>query len=110
MKYRSSNNRVPELLDELVCEGCSNSYCFIKTFVESLNPKPFVLIQLKCIEYFKWEESEKKGFDIGWEEACMRWAIDGYASCFNHVFDEELTAKDNYRLTMEKVKNLKDKN
>jgi hypothetical protein len=109
MKDKYSEKRFPELLNELACEGCSN-YCFLKIFIESLHPESFVLIQLKCIEFFKWEESERERKDIGWNEAGMRWAINGYACCFREVFNEDLTPKENYLLTIEKVKKIKEKN
>jgi len=104
MKNAYTKKRFPEMINELACNDCSNHYCFLKMFVETLHPEPIVLIQLKCIEYFKWEESEREGKDIGWNEAGMRWATNGYASCFRHVFNEELSSKENYRLTLECLK------
>jgi len=109
MKDKYTKKQFPQLLNELACEGCSK-YCFLKLFVESLHPEAFVLIQLKCIEFFKWEESEREGEDIGWNEAGMRWAMNGYACCFREIFNEELTPKENYILTIEKVKKIKEKN
>ena len=107
MKNKYSKKRFPALMDELACESCNSGYCFLKTFVESLHPEPFVLIQLKCIEFFKWEESERKGYDVGWNDAGMIWATSGYAGSFRAVFNEELSPKENYLLTLEHMKNLK---
>jgi hypothetical protein len=100
MQDKYSKNRFHDLVEDLACVDCKERYCFLKTFIESLHPEPFVLIQLKCIEFFKWEESERDGFDIGWNEAGMRWAMNGYACCFREVFNENLTAKENYLLTL----------
>jgi len=107
MKDKYSNKCFPKLINELTCDHCNNNYCFIKVFLELLHPEPIVLVQLKCIEFFKWEQSEKVGYDIGWEEAGLRWAMDGYASAFRDVFNDSLSVKDNYRLTMEKYKTYK---
>jgi hypothetical protein len=101
-----SEKRFRELIDELVDENCCCDYCFLKQFVASLHPEPFVLVQLKCIEMFKWEESSKVGEDIGWNEAGMRWANEGYALSFRAVFDADLPIKDIYKKTLENNKKI----
>jgi len=98
-----SEKRFKQLINELIDDHCSCDYCFLKTFIESLHPEPFVLVQLKCIEMFKWDESKVAGQDIGWNEAGMRWATNGYAAAFREVFDCELSIRDNYKLTIEKM-------
>jgi hypothetical protein len=100
----TSKKRYGELLNELSEEQCSCKYCFLKTFLESLHPDPYVLVQLKCIEKLKWERSEMNGQDIGWNEAGMLWVEEGWAKVFREVFDADLSIKENYRLTKEKIR------
>jgi hypothetical protein len=95
-----SKKHFNELINELVCETCTSKYCFVKVFLESLHPEPVILFQLKCIEKFKWEESERKGEDIGWNEAGILWAEQGYAKAFREEFDEDLSINEVYKRTM----------
>jgi len=101
-KYTKKKFR--ELLEELVDDNCHCDYCFFKKFLETLHPEPVVLIQLKCIEKFKWERSEELGRELDWNEAGIRWAKEGWAKAFRKVFDEDLTIKEIYELTKQKVK------
>lgn len=105
MSKSISHQRFEQILDELVCEYCPNEYCFLKKFVGSLHPEPIVLVQLKCLEKFKWEESRRENNDIGWNEAGMRWATQGYAAAFRKVFDEELSVRAIYERTLAEVQN-----
>jgi hypothetical protein len=100
---RYTKRRYVELLDELVDEKCKCEYCFLKRFLESLHPEPRILFQLKCIEKFKWEKSEAEKRDIGWNEAGMLWANEGWAKAFNKVYDEDLSISEVYELTKKKM-------
>lgn len=71
---------------------CQN-YCLFKLFFEIVEYDQRVLVQLKCIEMFKWRESEKDGKDIGHEEAMMRWVTKGYAKKFAEAYSEEKDIK-----------------
>jgi hypothetical protein len=95
-----SEERFKEILDEVSSESCEGEYCFFRRFLESMHPDPRVLLQFKCIEIFKWSESEKEGEDIGWNEAGLRWATYGYAASFREVFDPSLTPSEIYHLTL----------
>lgn len=94
-----------KLIDELLCADCKDEYCFLKVLLESLHIDGRVLIQLKCIEKFKYEESEKEGFDIGWNEAGMRWADLGYAEAFRNNYQEDLSFIKIYNLSTKRVDN-----
>jgi hypothetical protein len=98
-----SKKRFHDLIEELVCEHCEQRYCFLKKLVESLHPDPRLLVQLKCIEKLKFEESDHEGKDIGWNEAGIRWSDQGYAKAFQKEFDEELTVKEVYERTMARM-------
>ena len=91
------------LLSELTCDHCHEDYCFLKKFMESLHPEPRVLIQLKCIEKLKWERSKLEDRDIGWNEAGLLWALEGWAKQFEKVFDETLSIAMIYKKTKEYI-------
>jgi len=79
---------------------CKN-YCLFKLFFETVEYDQKYLVQLKCIEIFKWEESEREGKDIGNEEAMIRWVQNGYAKRFSEEYNEERDIQEIYDLTME---------
>lgn len=88
------------LLDEL--DDGNHKYSLFRTYVESLKPEPRILVQMKCIEKFKWEISEEAGREIDWTEATLRWVEDGYAKAFAKAYDEKLPCCcDTYRRTLE---------
>ena len=84
------------LIHELCPPNC-DGYCFFKLYFEMAHFDERTLIQMKCLEIFKYEESEKSKKDIGWDVAIQLWMERGYAKKFSDVFDENLTAKENYK-------------
>lgn len=95
----SINKKIEKLIDQLGCEGCK--YCFWKQFAKSVSLNPYNIVQLKCIEKFKWEESEKEKKDIGWNEAGFRWIEKGYAEKFEKCFNENKSFKKIYQEIVE---------
>jgi len=78
-----------ELLDE-ICDTCSkDNYCLLKDLcsLSSLIDERFV-VQMKCIEIFKYEESKHQDRNIEWNEATMMWAEQGYAEHFANIYDK----------------------
>lgn len=89
MKRENLNKeKYQELLEDLCCEYCEpKRYCILKEFLVSLHPSPRVLLQLKCIDKFKFEESKNEEKDIGWTEAFKRWIDKGHAKNFAELYD-----------------------
>ena len=93
--------------DQLVdscADGCENRYCFFKTLLHEIHSSPRVLCQIKCLEILKFEKSEKAGKDIGWGQAGETWVKDGYAAAFFEVYDAEKTLRQNYKATLDYLK------
>lgn len=86
-----------KILNQLCCEKCCD-YCFIKEVLLSIKPSVDVLMQIKCIEKFKWEESERLNYDIGWNKAGMMWVDKGYASKFRSKYKEGIDFQELYTL------------
>ena len=87
-------------------EACSchaEKYCLLKEIIVCSHDSPRFLVQLKCVEKFKYEESQRRGKDIGWDEAHLEWVSLGYAKKFADLYDEDLTAVELYK----KIKELK---
>lgn len=76
-----------ELLDEL--DDGNHRYSFFRRFIESFHPDPRILVQMKCLEKFKWEISKEIGREITWNEASFLWVQDGYAEIFADVYDPD---------------------
>lgn len=98
------------ILGEICSEFCPpEKYCLLKEMVTTLKSSPRNLIQLKCIEKFKYIESQKIGKDIGWNDAGKLWAEQGYAEIYSKLYDENKRINDLYEEVMEakKQENLK---
>ena len=92
-----------EALQELSCDECSKAYCFLKFVLKHHQVDRRVLVQLKCIEKFKYEESFVEGRDLGEEESTFRWIDNGYAKAFSEVFSENKGFEQIYRETVSLV-------
>ena len=70
------------LINELVPSDCNCEYCFLKFYLIHCHSDRRMLVQLKCIEMFKWERSAQNRHNCGWQNAIMAWADEGYAKAF----------------------------
>lgn len=104
MSMRGFNEkRFLAIISEIAEECCcGKKYCFFRKLVETMHPDIRLLVQMKCIEKFKYEESERQKDDIGWHKAGMEWVDQGFAKRFAEVYDEELTVKEIYKKTIDK--------
>lgn len=90
-----------ELLEDVCCEYCKpNHYCILKEFLISAHPSPRLILQLKCIDRYKFFESKREGKDIGWSEALERWVKNGHAKRFSEIYDEKIKVKQLYQQIM----------
>ena len=96
----SHEQEIESLVKELVPKGCNCGYCFLKTYLVSCHPQRRMLVQLKCIEKYKWHIGELENFDCGWNEAINRWAKDGFAQKFDEVYSSELHIDEVFFLCM----------
>lgn len=95
-----------EITDTCDCKG---GYCFWRMLIEHQHPSLRMLVQMGCIEKYKYEESVTQKKDIGNSAAAMEWVDKGYAKAFSEVYDEDLSLNEIYRKTVEKVKLIVDK-
>lgn len=60
-------------------------------------PDERTLVQIKCIDKFKYEQSEKVGHDIGMDQALDIWVNNGYAKVFSEVYSDDMPFLKLYR-------------
>ncbi|MFA5311723.1 MAG: hypothetical protein WC375_00225 [Methanomassiliicoccales archaeon] len=94
------------ILDDITCDNCDGTYCILKQILlHTHHPDARIMIQIKCVDKFKYEESEKAKKDIGWEDAFNRWVDKGYASAFAEAYNEDLSVAKVYKATVDIVRN-----
>lgn len=78
-----------QLLNELCSDYCPVNYdCILKDLFVAMHPDKRTLVQLKCMEKFRLEASEKEQRHIDHADAMRRWVDEGYAEAFAHVYSE----------------------
>ena len=97
----ASNTKLSKKLDEVVSPYCKCGWCILKEILLSKHTDPRFLTQIKCIEHFKWEESQTQKRDIGWSEAHQLWIDDGFAEAFAKFYNEDQTAEQIYKSIIE---------
>lgn len=78
--YKNQNR---DLIEDISTDCCTpGKYCTLKEILIRSPRDSRTLIQLKCIEKFKYERSKAWGRDIGWNEAYQLWEKEGFAERF----------------------------
>lgn len=88
--------KLAKKIEEVVKPYCDSKWCLLKEMLVCSHTDPRLFIQLKCVEHFKFEESEKAGKDIGWDVAHCEWVARGHAKSFAEHYNEDLTAEQVY--------------
>ena len=91
-----------EVLEDVLQACCPNprGYCILKEMITHNGSADRTLVQLKCIEIFKYERSRQEGKDIGWEGAHKAWVEEGFAKKFSEIYQEGLRSVEAYIKTM----------
>jgi hypothetical protein len=76
-----------KFLEDLVCDYCPpNHYCLLKEYLVGLQTDPRMLLQLKCLEKYKYELCSKLGQELNWDEAILKWIEAGFAKKFADLY------------------------
>ena len=84
--------------------GCQEGYCPVWFVLRLINPKVLnvrLVEQEKCIEIFKYEESNKVRHDINQDDedaAVKLWYKTGLAKRFGDVYQDGMSASEIYRI------------
>lgn len=88
---KSMGKKLDKKLVEDLCDCGESHYCTLKELLKIVSTfEPRFIVQLKCIEIYKYEAGTRFHTDIGWQEATMEWVEIGYASIFADVYDEAI--------------------
>ena len=103
IKYKKALNyrKYGEMLDDICSEYCTpGKHCLLKLFLLSSHPDPRILIQMKCVEKYKYELNKTQEEEMSWEEAWLKWIDNGCAEKFSQFYDEETSYLKIYRAIM----------
>ena len=90
----------PEVIPaELDCLGNPEN-CKLKASALALLKNRRVLVQAKCLEKFKYEESTRERQDITWKGATEEWIYRGYAKTFASIYSPAKSVEQIYRETI----------
>lgn len=96
----NATNRNRELIEELGC--CSKGhYCTLKEVLIRCPRDARMLAQIKCLERFKYERSERERRALEWEDALELWIGEGHARRFARAFREGMRVEELYRAVMD---------
>jgi hypothetical protein len=92
------------LIDD-ICSGCCppSNYCTLKEILVRSPRDARTLVQIKCIEKFKYERSAVAMVDIGTARANMAWVDDGCAEAFAENYRKGMSVDTIYGLVMKAV-------
>lgn len=83
-------NEYRRLLEEIGEGYCENGhYCIFKEFLVSAHPSRRLLVQLKCMDKFKFIRSKDSGKDIGWDDTMRMWLDEGHAKRFAEAYSDD---------------------
>jgi hypothetical protein len=85
-----------KVLEDICQDECDGRYCILKEIALS-SQCDRTLIQLKCIEKYKFELSEREGKDVGWNNATMSWVDTGRAKLFGDYYQEGMNYRNLYK-------------
>ena len=91
------------LIEELTKEPCKGDYCFFKLIFKHCKVDQRIIVQIKCLEKFKYEKSEEAGEDIGRVDALMKWCDLGYAEAFDKIYNSDLKFSEIYEKVVKSV-------
>ena len=97
-----NEKRFLEVIREIAQDcDCKDGYCFFREVIMHQHPDLRMLIQIECLEKFKYVRSQKHKKDIGSHSAGQLWVDEGFAKKFAEVYNEDLTVREIFRRTME---------
>jgi len=86
------------LLEDICSDDCSpGQYCILKEFLVHSAPSPRLLLQMKCVEKFKYEKSQLAHRELAWSEAMQQWIDAGFAARFSKAYREDIKFRDLYK-------------
>jgi hypothetical protein len=81
-----------------ICDGCDpGRYCTLKEILlHDAKYSDRLVLQMKAVEKWKYEESVRQRREVDWQEAWELWVTVGLANRFAEVYTEGMTFHDLY--------------
>jgi hypothetical protein len=95
----ASRDAIRTMINEVACCPACH-YCTLKEILCRAPRNTREILQIKCVEKFKYERSEREQRAIDWAEAFELWISEGYAAAFAHAFHDGIRFADLYRSVM----------
>lgn len=95
-----ASTRAMRRIIEDICDDCCSDhrYCTAKELLRILHREDVrLMVQLKCIEKYKYELETTEGAEIGWDSAVMDWAQKDYAKAFDTAYNEASSVRAIYK-------------
>ncbi|TRZ79947.1 hypothetical protein D4R86_05170 [bacterium] len=100
-KKALTQKKYGEMLDDICSEYCpKGKHCVLKLFMLSSHTSPRILIQMKCVEKYKYEINKSKTEEISWKEAWISWIENGYSEKFAEIYDDGVSYTKIYKEIM----------
>lgn len=80
-----------------ICDDCPREYCTLKEILLRGGMSDRMLVQLKVMEMFKYDESQRQKQDIGWEGATQLFHERKLDEKFAEVYKPELHPRTIYK-------------
>ena len=100
---------IKDLIDRLVPHDCgvNHEYCILKQICASqFKTHPRDLVQIKCVEIFKWYLNKENNEEIDISQVWLEWIERGYAKIFSDVYEEngpDVPIQEIYNMVAERV-------
>jgi len=78
------------------CKQCSDPYCILIEIFLSMGKDARFLIQMKCVEKYRYEISKELDKMFDWNDAYFKWIEDGYAKVFADKYKPGISFEEIY--------------
>ena len=85
-----------EITKDCHCKDCFDPYCTLIEILLATGKDVRFLIQMKCVEKYRYEISRELDHPVDWNEAYQRWIDEGYAKKFADEYKEGISFEEIY--------------
>jgi len=94
-----SREAIREMIEDVAC--CpKGQYCTLKEILCAAPRQTREILQIKCVEKFKYERGPQVRREVDWQEAFELWVSEGHAARFAHCYRDGIHFAELYREIM----------
>jgi len=87
----TTKEKIKIKLDEICKPYCNSEWCILKEMLLYTHDNLRTAEQLKLIEIFRWNLSQRQHREVNWEEASMKWVDSGMATKFAEYYNDDIS-------------------